>query len=144
MSAEAALPGLMRRFRSLAECTYGAAAVEFALVFPLLILLVLGTYAVGAVMHSISSVRYALEETARTLQMNPSKSESDLQDVLDEKLTHYGAQAVTLTMSTEKDAHGSTIARLTATYPYTIAIPFVPKYEGAYEQTAEVFLVINP
>jgi Flp pilus assembly protein TadG len=143
--AEAVLPRrAVRRFRGLLRCSSGAAAVEFAFVFPLLIMLVLGVYAVGAVMHSISSVRYALEETGRMLQMNHSLTESDLQTALNEKLENLGKQEVTLSVTLEKDAYGSDIARLTASYPYTIAVPFIPEYEGAYQQTAQVFLVINP
>ena len=130
------------RFRDLLHCSSGAAAVEFAFVFPLLIMLVLGVYSVGAVMHSISSVRYALEETGRMLQMDHSLTESDLQTALNGKLDQLGKQEVTLTMKLEKDAFGSDIARLTASYPYTIAVPFIPKYEGAYKQSVEIFLTI--
>ena len=145
MCAEAVSPRrAVRRIRGLLRCSSGAAAVEFAFVFPLLIMLVLGVYAVGAVMHSISSVRYALEETGRMLQMNHSLTESDLQTALNEKLENLGKQEVTLSVTLEKDAYGSDIARLTASYPYTIAVPFIPVYEGAYQQTAQVFLVINP
>ena len=133
-------PGLL----SLWRCTSGAVAVEFALVFPLLVVFVLGIYAVGSVMHCISSVRYALEETGRMLQMNSSLTQDDLQAAIDQKLAHYGKQAVTLTKTVDKDSYGSSVAHLTATYPYYIAVPFVPRYEGAYTQSAEVYLVITP
>jgi Flp pilus assembly protein TadG len=133
---------LVRGFAGLWRCRCGAAAVEFGFVFPLLIMLVLGIYSVGSVMHSISSVRFALEETARVLQMNPDLTQSDLQEIIDGKLTNYGKQAVTLTMAVAEDGFGSDIAHLTATYPYSIAIPFIPKYEGAYQQSVEIFLVI--
>ncbi|WP_162918706.1 TadE/TadG family type IV pilus assembly protein [Taklimakanibacter deserti] len=118
--------------------------MEFAFVLPLLLVLILGVYTVGAVMHSISSVRYALEETARTLQMNPKLTQSDLQKAIDGKLVNYGKQAVTLTMTVQKNDSGSDVARLTASYPYMIAVPFIPKYEGAYQQTVDIFLVIAP
>lgn len=94
-------------------------------------------------MHCISSVRYALEETARTLQMNPKLTQSDLQKAIDIKLVNYGKQAVTLTMTVQKNETGSDIARLTASYPYMIAIPFIPRYNGAYQQTVDLFLVIT-
>lgn len=143
MCAESAMPRLAR-FHDLLRCSSGTVAIEFAFVFPLLILLVLGIYVVGSVMHSISSVGYALEETARMLQMNPALKQSDLQAAINSKLDHFGKQAVTLTMTVEEDSYGSSIAHLKASYPYMIAVPFVPKYEGAYQQTTEVFLVISP
>jgi Flp pilus assembly protein TadG len=133
-----------RRFRRLSRCDSGTAAVEFAFVLPLLITLLIGIYVAGALLHSVSSVSYALEETARMLQMNSKLTEQDLQAALDKKLGYFGNQAVTLVMTVDKDSYGSSIARLTASYPYTLAVPFIPKYEGAYRQTVEVFLVISP
>lgn len=144
MCAKLAVAEPKRRLSSLWRCTSGTVAIEFAFVFPLLIVLVLGIFTVGSVMHCISSVRYALEETARMLQMNSSLTQGDLQAVIDKKLTYYGDQAVTLTMKVDKDSFGSSVAHLTATYPYFIAIPFIPKYEGAYIQSADVYLVIAP
>src|SRR5262245_39469465 len=75
-----------RRWLSLLQCRRGTAAVEFALVCPALFIFLLGIYSVGSVMHCISSVRYALEETARMLQLNPTLTEEDLQDAIDTKL----------------------------------------------------------
>ena len=144
MSAEPAVTEPKPRLLSLWRCTSGTVAVEFAFVFPVLVVFVMGIFAVGSVMHCISSVKYALEETGRMLQMNTSLTEDDLQTAIDQKLASYGNQAVTLTMTVDKDDFGSSVAHLTATYPYQIAIPFVPRYEGSYELTSEVFLVIAP
>jgi Flp pilus assembly protein TadG len=107
-------------------------------------ILLLGIYSVGSVMHCISSVRYALEETARMLQLNPALTEDDLQAAIDSKLANYGNQAITLTMSTDTDESGTEIAHLSASYSWLIAVPFIPRYDGAYEQSVDVFLVIAP
>jgi Flp pilus assembly protein TadG len=144
VSAELASTKPKRRLLSLLRCSSGAVAVEFAIVFPVLIVFVLGIFAIGSVMHCISSVRFALEETARMLQMNSTLTQGDLQAAIDQKLTYYGKQAVTLSMTVDKDSFGSTVAHLTVTYPYFIAIPFVPKYEGAYTQSSDVYLVLAP
>lgn len=131
---------------SLWRCSSGSAAVEFAFVFPLLMILLVGIYSVGSVMHCISSVRYALEETARMLQLNPKLTEGELQDAIDTKLANYGSRVVTvtLTMNTETDDTGSEIAHLSASYSWLIAVPFIPRYDGAYEQSVDIFLVIAP
>jgi Flp pilus assembly protein TadG len=141
--AKAALKHLIRRSFGLFRCSSGTAAVEFAFVFPLLLVMMVGIYSVGSVLHCISSVRYALEETARMLQMNPALTQGDLQKALETKLTNYGKEAFTLTMTMQKDAAGSDVARLTASYPYLIAVPFIPKYKGAYQQSVDIFLVIT-
>jgi Flp pilus assembly protein TadG len=118
--------------------------VEFAFVFPLLLIRLLGIYSVGSVMHCISSVRFALEQTARMLQLNPNLTEDDLQTAIDTKLANYGDQAVTLTLSTDTDDAGTEIAHLSATYSWLIAVPFIPRYDGAYQQSVDIFLVIAP
>jgi Flp pilus assembly protein TadG len=141
--ARAAFKHLARRSFGLFRCSSGTAAVEFAFVFPLLLVMMVGIYSVGSVLHCISSVRYALEETARMLQMNPALTQGDLQKALETKLTNYGKEAFTLTMTMQKDAAGSDIARLTASYPYLIAVPFIPKYKGSYQQSVDIFLVIT-
>ena len=46
-------------------------------------------------------------------------------------------------VTVSKDASGSDIAQLTASYPYLIAVPFIPKYQGAYQQSVDIFLVIT-
>ena len=142
MCVERTMSTLARRSANLWRCGRGTVAVEFAMVFPLLIVMLLGIYSVGAVMNSISTVRFALEETARVLQMNPDLAESDLQEIIDEKLAGYGSQSVTLTMSVEEDGFGSDVAHLTASFPFTLAIPYIPTFEGAYDQSVEIFLVI--
>ena len=124
------------------RCNSGMAAIEFAFVAPLLIMLLVGIYSMSSVLHSLSSVRYALGETARVLQLNPTLTQSELQAKLDEKLKDYSKGTVTLTMTIEKDAKGSDVARLKASYPFLIAVPFIPKYEGAYKQSVEIFLTI--
>lgn len=144
MCAEIRPSGLYHRLRRLSRCESGVAAVEFAFIFPLLVMFLIGIFVAGSLLHSVSSVNYALEETARMLQMNSKLTQQDLQAALDKKLSNYGNQAVTLAMTVDKDSYGSTIARLTASYPYTLAVPFIPEYEGAYRQTVEVFLVIAP
>lgn len=142
MCARAVPAGLASRRLDLRRCDSGVAAIEFAIVGPLLIMLLVGIFSVGSVLHSLSSVRYALGETARVLQLNPKLSQSELQVRLDEELKEYGKGSVMLTMTIEKDASGSDVARLKATYPYLIAVPFIPKYEGAYKQSVEIFLTI--
>ncbi len=79
MCGERARSDPMQRIREGVRCESGTAAIEFAFVFPLLIMLIVGIYAVGSVMHSISSVRYALEDTARMLQINPALTQAELQ-----------------------------------------------------------------
>jgi Flp pilus assembly protein TadG len=146
VSAEIPSDARRRRWFSPWQCARGTAAVEFALVCPALFVFLLGIYSVGSVMHCISSVRYALEETARMLQLNPTLTEEELQEAIDTKLANYGSRAVTvtLTMNVDTDEEGTEIAHLSASYSWLIAVPFIPRYDGAYQQSVDIFLVIAP
>ena len=60
MSARASI---FRRDRS------GGAGLEFALIAPFLIVLLFGIFVLGWSMNSVSSVRYTLETSFRSLQL---------------------------------------------------------------------------
>ena len=137
MSARAKL----RRF---AGRDSGVAAIEFAVLMPVLILFVLATYAMGLAIHHVSSVSYALEDTARTLLLNPALTQSQLQTVLNSKLTPLGNTTVSLTKTLAKGVADSDIAVLTVTYNFTIKVPFIPTYAGSFTRSANVFLTLPP
>ena len=124
-------------------CRSAAAAIEFAMVFPLLVVLLFGTFAVGWSMHCISSVEYALEQTSRALQLDPTLNLASLQALLDKDLDALGNQPVKLTMATAKDTYGSNVAHLTVTYTYHIEVPLVAKYSDTITRTSDVFLTVS-
>jgi len=124
-------------------CRSAAAAIEFAMVFPLLVVLLFGTFAVGWSMHCISSAEYALEQTSRALQLDPTLTLASLQALLDKDLDNLGNQPVKLAMVTAKDTYGSNVAHLTATYTYQIEVPLVAKYSGTITRTSDVFLTVS-
>ena len=55
---------------------HGSAAVEFSLVLPLFLVMVIGTFAVGWAAHSTHNLRFALAEGARALQLKPTLTQS--------------------------------------------------------------------
>src|SRR4029079_12172506 len=111
---------------------------------PVLIIFVLATYAMGLAVHHVSSVSYALEDTARTLLLNPALTQSQLQTVLNGKLAPLGNTTVSLTKSLTKGVGDSDIAVLTVTYNFSIKVPFVTTYNGSYSRSTNVFLTLPP
>jgi hypothetical protein len=103
-----------------------------------------GTYSIGLAMHSISNVRFALEQTTRMLQMDSSLTEEELQEALNAQLVATGDGTVTLTVETETDEAGSSVAHLSASFPFIVAIPFMPQFESTYELSTDVYLVVAP
>ena len=120
----------------------GAAAIEFALICPALVLFILGTYAVGWAMHGVSSVDFALDRTARVLQLKPTLKTSELQKAIESVLKELGDQKVSVTMSTKTDTYGTQLAELTANYAFAVAIPFLETFKFNYQRTATVVLTV--
>ena len=135
--------GTPRRCAGFLGCASGVAGIEFAIICPLLVILIIGTFSVGWAMHCVSSVDYVLEQTSRILQLNPTLTQTALQSLLDKDLDQYGNQAVQLAMVVDKDSYGSNVAHLTASYSYEINVPLVAKYTGAITRKSDVFLTVS-
>ena len=131
-----------RCVRRFVKARSGVAAIEFALLAPVLLLFVLGTFATSWAFHGVSSVNFALEQTSRTLQLNPNLKVADLQKTIDSKLTKFGKQPVTLSLTSETDAYGSTIAHVTAQYVFEVDIPFMTTFNVDYGRTITVILAV--
>ena len=76
-------------------------------------------------MHGVSSVDFALDRTARVLQLKPTLKTSELQKAIESVLKELGDQKVSVTMSTKTDTYGTQLAELTANYAFAVAIPFL-------------------
>jgi Flp pilus assembly protein TadG len=106
-------------------CERGAAAIEFALTVPALVILLTGGYAIGYAIHATSSVHYALDETARALRLDPALTSEELQDILEEKLKPLSNQAPTLSMTSTARDDGGNLVELIASYGVEIKIPMI-------------------
>lgn len=107
----------------------GGAAIEFAIVAPLLFAVIAGILSVGWAMHSISSVRYALEAAGRTLQLNPEMTETELADVVGAKLGKLAKPDVTVSLTVGEPEAGIRLAQATARYVITFSVPLLPPFE---------------
>jgi Flp pilus assembly protein TadG len=118
-----------RCFRRRFADEQGGAAVEFAIVAPLLFALIAGIFVLGWTMHSVASVRYALEEAGRSLQLDPDMTETELADVVEAKLDRLARPDVTVTLVVGEPEDGIRIAQATAQYAITFSVPLLPSFE---------------
>jgi Flp pilus assembly protein TadG len=106
----------------------GASAMEFAIVSPLLIVFLFAIITFGWGMHSVSSLRLALEEAGRALQLDPNLGETQLTAMVKDTLGAIGDPNVSVQL-TKQDAIGSLkMARITGTYVFDINVPLLPSY----------------
>jgi Flp pilus assembly protein TadG len=125
----AGLTGLVRasarrRGRALA-CRRGAAAVEFAIIAPVFLVLVLGTVELGRAMWIKGSIQFAVEETSRYALVNTSASMSDLQTYAENALVGVDSSDVTFQAQTES-ADGYSFVSITGTHSFSVLVPIVP------------------
>jgi Flp pilus assembly protein TadG len=114
--------------RTARDCERGSAAIEFALVTPLLVMLLVGAYAVGYALHSMSSIRYALDAAGRSLRLDPSLTTAELQSIVDEKLGPLNSQSPTLSMMSTTRDDGANVVKLVATYGVPVKIPLITSF----------------
>ncbi|AZO08731.1 MULTISPECIES: TadE/TadG family type IV pilus assembly protein [unclassified Mesorhizobium] len=116
----------------------GGGAIEFALIAPVLIMLLFGIFAFGWSMNSNSSVRYTLEASARSLQLNNTMTQSQIQAIATQKLTALGLKNVSVTIVTDPASGGFCMAHLTASYAYVIDFPYFDQFPINYSTTVSV------
>jgi Flp pilus assembly protein TadG len=92
-------------------------------------------------MNSASSVRYTLEASARSLQLNNTLTQSDIQAVATQKLQALGLKNVNVTIATDPPSGGFCIAHVNASYAFVIDFPFFSAFPISYATTVNVPLV---
>ena len=118
-----------------ARDTSGGTALEFALLGPVFLVLLIGFFQVAWAMYCASSVRYALHNSARSLVLNPTMSQSAFQTLVQSAVSPLTSSNVTVTLSRTYPSSGLQLAQATATYSYQIVIPFIPTYNGVFSTT---------
>lgn len=110
----------MKRARSLLSREGGAAAIEFALIGMLLIVVSIGTIEGGRALFIFNELAHAADRAARAIMIDPGISASDLADqVRDENLlTGLAPDLVTVTPGAVVDS-GITFRTVRLAYPFT-------------------------
>ncbi len=92
-------------------------------------------------MNSTSSVRYTLEASARSLQLNNTLTQSDIQAIATQKLKALGLQNVNVTIATDPASGGFCMAHVNASYAFVINFPFFSNFPISYSTTVNVPLL---
>lgn len=120
-----------------ARDTRGATAAEFALVFPVLAMIIFGVWYIGFAMYQGGEVRHSVELASRIYITNPSATLDDLKTAVSAHLMDVPMSAVTVAESTE--AVGSaTNAHITWSYQTTTTIPFMSSMPLTFSGAVDV------
>lgn len=116
----------------------GATAVEFALVSPVLVLLLVGTFQVAWAVHCASSVRWSLEQSSRNLLLDPTTTQDQIKTAMVSQLKGL-VDSSRLTVSlTSSSAGGTPVFLVSSTYAAPLSIPFVNSQLINFTATATV------
>lgn len=117
----------------------GAAAIEFAFVVPLLLMVMFAVFQFGWAQHRLSSVRQASEEAIRALAIDPSLTQAAIHTLITGSLEATGEGDVAVTLVKEP-VSGGEIARVTAIYVAEFGIPGLAAFKIPYEVQRTAFL----
>ncbi|MGD2131530.1 MAG: pilus assembly protein [Maricaulaceae bacterium] len=111
---------------ALARDKRGASALEFALISPILIVLILGAMEVGWAMNRASTVQWAIERASRAAMVDSLVTREELEDRVNEILRNMNEpDGVTIRyeVSSLSDA---VVGHVSADYAHSFQMPFVP------------------
>ena len=111
--------------RSLARDADGAAAVEFAMIAPVLFTCIVGVLMLGIAYYEGATVQWSLERTLRAAMLDPDMTASQIEAALNQRLEAIGSPEIDF--SYVIDETGSVpVAVATANYDVPLHVPFVP------------------
>lgn len=129
-----------RNFRSNCE---GGAALEFAILAPALILFIIGILVGGWAFHSVSSVRYALAEAGRALQMNPELTAEALTEIVKTRAGNIVDPDLSVTLVVGPPNGGIKLAQATVNYVVTFQALFLPPLDFDFQTSVTVPLTAS-
>lgn len=103
----------------------GAAALEFALLAPVLLALLFGVFELGWALHCGATVRYAIERSSRALITDPTTTANAIKTAAQARLTGLPVSNLEVSVANETIGTGQ-IARVSWRYNYNMALPYVP------------------
>jgi Flp pilus assembly pilin Flp len=115
----------VRRTRNFACDDDGAAAVEFAIIAPVLLTCIVGILMLGISYYEAATVQWSLERTLRSAMVHPDLSADDIRARIEADLEAIGSPEIDFHY--EIDDSGSVpLAVVSAGYEVPLKIPFVP------------------
>jgi len=132
---------VFRALRRIPAARDGSAALEFALVFPVVALFLIGTIEFGRLFWQRNSLEHAVEETGRYAMAHTDASQTQLTNVLQASAGNaIPASAITIAYSTAA-AGGINYLTITATHSFTFITRLVPYGPISLQSRARVPLL---
>src|SRR4051812_24323913 len=109
----------LRPLRRFGRDAGGAAAVEFAIVVPIFLMIMMSIWEFGYAQHKLSSIRYAMENASRSLLLNNALTEAQLSTQVKTQLNSIADNNVPTALASTT-VSGATVKTLTGVYHSSI------------------------
>lgn len=127
------------RLRRFIKNIKGATAVEFAIVLPIFLSFVLGTFEVAHAVYSQGVMRFAIQEIARTIMVDSNLSPSDVEIAVNAKLSGLNVADIVDITATQVDNEDTTeTLTLFVSYKYDFEVPLVATIPLVFDSKTSV------
>lgn len=116
---------MMRRLR---QDRSGASALEFALVAPVLVMLIFGIIEAGRLLYAQHAMGYAVSKAARQAMIHPDYTAEDARALASKHMSLFNTDGLVVTMSDET-LNGNEYRRIEMSYPYHSSAPLLGAIE---------------
>ena len=120
-------------WRNRARREDGAAAVEFALLAPILIMLILLTLQIGIALHKGNTVQWAINKAARAALLDTTLDEAGIQAFIDERIDSIDKQAKIEIEYSVAVVGTATLGTISGTYYHPIEVPLLPPFTAQFD-----------
>lgn len=139
------MDGFCKATKRLIRNRRGAAAVELSLLFPIFILMVLGTFELGRALYAYHALENAVSEAARFAIVRGAESDqpatkNDIESIARDALKSVDQANVIINVQFQPDNSRGSKVRVDSTYTMDLLIPYV-NFDGiALNRSAEMFI----
>ena len=128
----------MRRRWDLKDAS-GATALEFSLVAPIFITLLVGLFQLAWTLHCAATVRWSLETSSRGLMLDPNESAATLKaNMVDLLAGRATANNLTVTITPDTSNPQGKMLVASSVYTATLAIPLLPSQSLTFHASTSV------
>jgi len=117
----------VRKLSALKNDCSGASAIEAAICFPIVLMLMFACFQYGLFFNKSTELNHRFQEASRQVKLLDNPSDSELLALFNGKISDNVKDDVTLTVS-RVNRYGETFASVDMTYEYTMAIPFMDHF----------------
>jgi len=130
----------MRLVRRIKHDRSGVAAVEFALVAPVLIALIFGIWNTGVMLFADNAIRDAVEVGARQATIFPRPSEAQIRQRIDDRYFGPGTGTITGPTFAYASQNNAPVVTIAMSYTHRINVPFLPARSVTLSHQRTVYL----